>query len=571
MSDYMDYISEYKRWLELGNDEEKSELRELEDTQIKERFYTDLEFGTAGMRGIIRAGTNGMNERTVSRATLGLAQYIKNCGYEAASRGVVISYDSRFKSARFASLTACVLAQAGVKAILYDELRPVPLLSFGVKYFKAFAGVMITASHNPKEYNGYKVYGEDGAQLAPEAAAKVLNEINRLDYFNIPFANMDQAMAQGMIVLAGKELDDAYLAAILPLADRDVINKQADRLKLVYTPLHGSGLASVKRMFNALGFKKMELVNEQCSPDGSFPTVSTPNPENADALKMGIDLAGKTGAELVIGTDPDCDRMGAAVKSRSGEFITLTGNQLGCIMLEYRLRSLKNRGLLPKNGAVIKTIVSTELARAIADDYNVALVEVLTGFKFIGEKIKEYESTNEHTFIFGFEESFGYLEGTHARDKDAVVACMLLAETACDYDSKGMNLLEGLECIYKKYGYYTERTLSFTFEGIQGLKQIKSIMDRLDQAPPEKIGGLKVVALRDYNRSLRITGDKEERITLPKSNVLYCELENNCWFCARPSGTEPKLKLYIGAHGDNRENCQNIMERLVKDARTLIG
>lgn len=566
-----DYMTEYKRWLDFGDNDERLELKGLTEDQIKERFYTDLEFGTAGMRGIIRAGTNGMNYRTVSRATLGLAEYIKSCGPEAASRGVVISFDSRLKSAEFASLTARVLAQAGVKAILYDALRPVPLLSFGVRYFKAFAGVMITASHNPKEYNGYKVYGEDGAQLAPEAAAEVLKEINKLDYFSIPCADMEQALSQGMIVLAGKEVDDAYLAAILPLADMEIINKQSDKLKLIYTPLHGSGLSSVKNMFNALGFKNIELVPEQCIPDGSFPTVITPNPENAEALQMGIKLAKETGAELVIGTDPDCDRMGAAVKNEKGEFIPLTGNQLGCLMLEYRLRSLKNRGLLPKNGAVIKTIVSTELARAIAQSYNVELVEVLTGFKFIGEKIKEYEATNEHTFIFGFEESFGYLEGTHARDKDAVVACMLLSETACDYASQGMNLLEGLECIYKNYGYYSERTLSFTFEGIQGMQQIKDIMSKLTQAPPEHMGGLKVLALRDYDRSVRIIGDRKEKLTLPKSNVLYCELEQNCWFCARPSGTEPKLKLYIGARGSDRENCQNIMEMLLKDAQALIN
>lgn len=566
-----DYLTEYKRWLELGSAQERSELAGLDQSEIKERFYTELEFGTAGMRGIIRTGTNGMNERTVARATLGLAEFIKAHGEDAARRGVVISYDSRFKSREFAELTARVLAQAGVKAILYDALRPVPLLSFGVRYFKAFAGVMITASHNPKEYNGYKVYGGDGAQLAPEAANEVLSQINRLDYFNIPCAQMEDAQLRGLVIYVGKELDDAYLSFILPLADMNVIDKQAKKLKFIYTPLHGSGLNSVKSMFNALGFKNMQLVPEQCAPDGSFPTVSTPNPENADALQMGIRLADKTGAELVIGTDPDCDRMGAAVKGRNGEFITLTGNQLGCIMLEYRLRSLKSRGLLPKNGVVIKTIVSTELARAIANAYGVQLVEVLTGFKFIGEKIKEYERTNEHTFIFGFEESFGYLEGTHARDKDAVVACMLLAEAACDYASRGMSLLDGLEHLYEQYGYYAERTLSFTFEGVQGRQKIKDIMNRLENRPPEHIGGLKVLALRDYNRSVRLSGGMEEAILLPRSNVLYCELEKNCWFCARPSGTEPKLKLYLGAHGSSQACCQEIMQALLKDAQALIN
>lgn len=566
-----DYLTEYKRWLELGSAQERSELAGLDQSEIKERFYTELEFGTAGMRGIIRTGTNGMNERTVARATLGLAEFIKAHGEDAARRGVVISYDSRFKSREFAELTARVLAQAGVKAILYDALRPVPLLSFGVRYFKAFAGVMITASHNPKEYNGYKVYGGDGAQLAPEAANEVLSQINRLDYFNIPCAQMEDAQLKGLVITVGKELDDAYLSFILPLADMNVIDKQAEKLKFIYTPLHGSGLNSVKSMFNALGFKNMQLVPEQCAPDGSFPTVSTPNPENADALQMGIRLADKTGAELVIGTDPDCDRMGAAVKGRNGEFITLTGNQLGCIMLEYRLRSLKSRGLLPKNGVVIKTIVSTELARAIANAYGVQLVEVLTGFKFIGEKIKEYERTNEHIFIFGFEESFGYLEGTHARDKDAVVACMLLAEAACDYASRGMNLLDGLEHLYEQYGYYAERTLSFTFEGVQGRQKIKDIMNRLENRPPEHIGGLKVLALRDYNRSVRLSGGMEEAILLPRSNVLYCELEKNCWFCARPSGTEPKLKLYLGAHGSSQACCQEIMQALLKDAQALIN
>lgn len=545
------------------------ELKGLADKEIKERFYCELEFGTAGMRGIIRSGTNGMNERTVSRATLGLARYIKSCGSEAAGRGVVISYDSRLKSREFALLTAQVLAGAGVKAILYDALRPVPLLSFGVRYFHAFAGVMITASHNPKEYNGYKVYGEDGAQLAPEAASRVLAEISSLDYFDLPCMETEDAKRLNLIAMAGEDVDRAYLKEILPLADTCLLRKSARELKLIYTPLHGSGLAPVTAMFHALGFDQIRVVEAQRLPDGGFPTVITPNPENPDALSMGIELARQTGAELVIGTDPDCDRMGVAVKDKNGDFVTLTGNQLGCLMLEYRLRSLKSRGLLPENGAVVKTIVSTELARAIAKDYNVALEEVLTGFKFIGEKIKEYECTNEHTFIFGFEESFGYLEGTHARDKDAVVACMLLAETACDYASRGMSLLDGLELIWQKYGYYAERTLSYTFEGIEGIQKIKNIMNGLTRTPPRQIGGLKVLALRDYNRSLRFINEKQENIALPKSNVLYCELENGCWFCARPSGTEPKLKLYLGVKGSDISDSEHLLCLLEKSAQSL--
>ena len=497
----------WNNWLsqQLEDADLAEELQAMKgnEKKIEDCFYKELEFGTGGLRGVIGAGTNRMNIYTVAKATQGYADYL-NGNFQSPT--VAIAHDSRIKSDRFAEVAAEVLAANGIRVYTYPELMPTPALSFAVRRLGCSGGIVITASHNPKEYNGYKVYGGDGAQLAPEAANEVLSQINRLDYFNIPCAQMEDAQLRGLVIYVGKELDDAYLSFILPLADMNVIDKQAKKLKFIYTPLHGSGLNSVKSMFNALGFKNMQLVPEQCAPDGSFPTISTPNPENADALQMGIRLADKTGAELVIGTDPDCDRMGAAVKGRNGEFITLTGNQLGCIMLEYRLRSLKSRGLLPKNGVVIKTIVSTELARAIANAYGVQLVEVLTGFKFIGEKIKEYERTNEHTFIFGFEESFGYLEGTHARDKDAVVACMLLAEAACDYASRGMSFLDGLEHLYEQYGYYAERTLSFTFEGVQGRQKIKDIMNRLENRPPEHIGGLKVLALRDYNRSVRLSG-----------------------------------------------------------------
>jgi len=559
----MDYVKEYELWLEKVNEVDRQELLALDEKEKKESFYTSLEFGTAGMRGILRLGTNGMNDYTVGRATVGLAKYVVSCNKQ--SEGVVISYDSRIKSAEFARLTACILAAFGVTSYLYDELRPVPLLSFGVRHYKAFAGVMITASHNPKEYNGYKVYGEDGAQLSLEPAAAMLELINKESYFDIPVADFEASCKEGTIKVVGKELDDAYFDAVMPLMDMKVINACAD-LKIVYTPIHGSGCKPVCRAFELMGLKGVHLLESQRDPDGCFSTVKSPNPENIEALTLAIEKAREINADLVIGTDPDCDRMGVAVRNKQGEYVALTGNQTGCIMLESLLATMKANGSLPQNGAVIKTIVTSELVRAIASAYGAQTVEVLTGFKFIGEKIKQYEETGSNTYLFGFEESYGYLLGTHARDKDGVIASMLLAQTACRLAAEGKTLLDGLEDIYEKYGCYLEKTISFTLSGIEGMQKIKDTMDRLAKQSIESIGEQRVVAMRNYNTKERNEGGKITVMDLPKSNVLYYELENG-WACVRPSGTEPKLKVYIGVKGA----CINCAKKALADAEAALN
>lgn len=568
----MDYKTEYQKWLDNVSNEERAELIALDEDQIKERFFAPLDFGTAGMRGILRLGINGMNPYTVARATQGLALYIKSEGQCCCDQGVVISYDSRINSALFAKIAAQVLAANNIKVYLYDALRPVPLLSFGVRFYKAFAGIMITASHNPKEYNGYKVYGPDGAQLSLEPAQQVLNYINALDYFNNPLADFEKAASEGLIELVGKDVDDAYLKEILALvSNHELINSQADSLKIVYTPLHGTGLVPIMNMYKALGLSKVELVKAQTEPDGAFPTTASPNPENLEALTLGIEQAKASGASLVIGTDRDCDRLGVAVKDNNGEFIGLSGNQLGCLMLDYLLSQKQAKGTLPANGVAIKTIVSTEMARAIAQHYGVELVEVLTGFKFIGEKIKEYEAAKNHTFLFGFEESHGYLQGTHARDKDGVVASMLISETAAYYQSRGMTLYQGLQELFQKYGYYLEQTISYTFDGLAGMEKIKDIMSAFRSNCPDTIGGIKVLAMRDYQAGTRYScNGTTNSMDLPKSNVIYYELDKNCWACIRPSGTEPKLKLYIGSKAETQEAAAYILTHLKTDLESFI-
>ncbi len=564
----MDYKKEYELWLENVTESEKAELEALSETDKKESFYTWLEFGTAGMRGILRLGTNGMNHYTVGRATVGLAKYIVDCKKE--QEGVVISYDSRNMSAEFASLTACILAHFNIKSYLYDALRPVPLLSFGVRHYKAFAGVMITASHNPKEYNGYKVYGSDGAQLSLEPAAAMLELINKESYFDIPKADFDSACAAGIINVVGKELDDAYFEAVMPLIDKNVIAACAD-LKIVYTPIHGSGCKPVCRAFELMGLKGVELLTSQAEPDGNFSTVKSPNPENIEALTLAIEKARQINADLVIGTDPDCDRMGVAVRNKQGEYVALTGNQTGCIMLESLLATKKENGSLPDNGAVIKTIVTSEMVRAIASNYGAETVEVLTGFKFIGEKIKQYEETGSNTYLFGFEESYGYLLGTHARDKDGVIASMLLAQTACRLAAEGKTLLDGLDDIYQKYGCYLEKTLSFTLSGIEGMQKIKDTMARLAKENITAVGDSKVIAKRNYNTSQREQDGEITPILLPKSNVLYYELENHGWACVRPSGTEPKLKVYLGVKGCSKEDAKARLASTEKALVEIVG
>ena len=565
----MDYKREYERWVENVTPQQKRELLSLSEQEKKERFYAELEFGTAGMRGILRLGSNGMNEYTVGRATLGLAGYV--CACKKQQDGVAISYDSRHRSREFACLAARILAYHGVHSYLCSELRPVPLLSFAVRHYHAFAGIMITASHNPKEYNGYKVYGQDGAQLSLEPAADMLSRIEKESYFGIKSMDFDTAVSRGLIQLVGEDLDDAYFEAVLPLIDKKTIAACRD-IKIVYTPIHGSGCKPVCRAFKELGLTGVQLLEAQAQPDGDFSTVKSPNPENIEALSMAIDYAQKTGARLVAGTDPDCDRVGVAVRDKNGDYVPLTGNQLGCVLLDGLLRAKKEAGTLPKNGVFIKTIVTSELARAVAQSYGVETVEVLTGFKFIGEKIKEYEQTGEHTYLFGFEESYGYLVGTHARDKDGVVTCMLLAQTACGLAAQGKTLLDGLEDIYARLGYWKEKTISFTLSGMEGIARIKDTMTRLCSERIESFGSRRVKALRNYNTGVRtdLCNNSESLLDLPKSNVLYYELEGG-WACVRPSGTEPKLKVYLAVKGQNAAEAQRALEELEKSVRAVVG
>lgn len=564
----MDVQTEYQLWLDNVTAEERAELEGLPMQECKERFYSALEFGTAGMRGILRVGCNGMNSYTVGRATLGLARYMLK--ESAQTQGVVVSFDSRHKSTEFAHLTAQILAHFGIQVYLCDGLRPVPLLSFAVRYYKAFAGVMVTASHNPKEYNGYKVYGADGAQLSLAPAQAMLQIIEQESYFNIPCADFDQAVANGKIRIVGKELDDAYMAAVLPQIN-GIGEIPCRDIKIVYTPIHGSGCKPVMRAFNEMGLTGVELLDSQAAPDGDFPTVISPNPENMETLSLAIARAKQTGAQLVIGTDPDCDRMGVAVRNAAGQFIPLTGNQAGCLMLYGLLEARKKLGLLPSNGVVIKTIVTSELVRPIAAAYGAQTVEVLTGFKFIGEKIKEYEETGQYEYLFGFEESFGYLLGTHARDKDGVVACMLLARTACDLAAQGKTLLDGLEDIYARFGCYLEKTLSFTLSGMDGMQKISGTMARLAEEKIDAFGDNSVLAMRNYNSSVRtLQNGTITPITLPKSNVLYYELDNG-WACVRPSGTEPKLKVYMGVSGQCKTCAQAALDALEAAVCSVVG
>ena len=568
----MDFMKEYEFWSTDPYFDEgtRKELIAIKDDvkEIEDRFYRDLEFGTAGLRGVLGAGTNRMNVYTVAKASEGLSKYILSEGEEAVKRGVVISYDSRHFSPEFAQITAQVLAANGIPSRLSDELRPVPVLSYSVRYFKAFAGVMITASHNPSKYNGYKVYGEDGGQVPPEAADAVLSNIEAIsDIRTIKMMDIEEAKAKGLVTSFGPEIDEAFTNMLTKLVvDQEAINKQAD-MSIVYTPLHGSGNKPVRRILEAVGFKNIHIVKEQELPDGSFPTVSLPNPENPEALSMAIELAKKTDASLVFGTDPDSDRIGAAAKVvENGEvkYKCFSGNQMGLMLLDYILDSKKKLGTLPDKSFAVTTIVSSKLVKSICDYYGVELQETLTGFKFIGERIKLDDEFGDKHFQFGFEESYGYLSGVDVRDKDAVVAAMLICNMAAASFEKGETLADRLDHLYEKYGYGVEQTISCTLEGKEGIEKIGNCMVELRKELTEcknlaeaknLLGGASVVAVRDYKESKRYvftdSGVDVEEITLPKSNVLLYELGGNKgidWACARPSGTEPKLKIYMGVY-----------------------
>ncbi len=595
----MSYMDTYRFWSEdpFFDADTRAELAAIKDDnkEIEDRFYKDLEFGTAGFRGVLGAGTNRMNIYTVAKASAGLSEYIISCGKEAMERGVVICYDSRHFSPEFAEITARTLAAYGIRVRLSDELRPVPLCSYSVRYYKAFAGVMITASHNPSKYNGYKVYGEDGGQVPPEAADVILKSIESItDIRTVKILSMEDAMATGLVEKYGEEVDKAYTEMLTKLViDQDSINRQAD-MSIVYTPLHGSGNKPVRRILDRVGFKNIHIVKEQELPDGSFPTVSVPNPENPEALSMAIELAKKTDASLVFGTDPDSDRIGVAARTTVNGEVTykcFTGNQMGLLLLDYVLDSKKRLGTLPENSFAVTTIVSTKLASSVCKAFGVELQETLTGFKFIGERIKIDDEFGDKHFQFGFEESYGYLSGVDVRDKDAVVAAMLICGMAAQSFDMGETLVDRLERVYAKYGYGFENTESFTLEGKEGIEKIASSMvsmreelgaaKNLEDAS-KLIGGPSVVAVRDYQNSLRYEftadGVKTTPITLPKSNVLLYELGGDKgidWACARPSGTEPKLKVYFGVYDSDRNTAEKrlaeIESQMSKFVRGKLG
>ena len=573
----MDYIQEYKRWLDNADAETVAELKAIENdaNEIKERFYKNLEFGTAGLRGIIGAGSNRMNSYVVGQATQGLANQLIKTNPDADEISVAIAYDSRIKSDEFAKVSAAILAANGIKVYLFEELKPVPELSFTVRYKKTTAGIVITASHNPAKYNGYKVYGADGAQLNPELAAIVLDEIGKTDMFkDVKTCDFDKAVADGKIVMIGDDVESAYLDCVAAQSiNSDLIREKGDSLTFVYTPFHGSGNKPVRKILKRMGFDNVVVVKEQELPDGRFPTVKSPNPENKEGFTIAIEYAKKCGADLIIGTDPDADRVGIIVKNKNGEYNTYTGNQVGAMLTEYILSSLKSRGELADDAYVVKTIVTTNLTKAICDNYGVEMKEVLTGFKFIGEKIKESEETGKGTYIFGFEESYGYLKGTYARDKDAVVATMLIAEMTLWCKENGSSLAEFMDGIYAKYGRYIEYVESVVMESIDGSEKIAAIMDKLRTDTPTSIGGKKVMAVRDYETSIRteIKSGTTEEILLPKSNVIYLELEDGNNFIVRPSGTEPKIKLYCLLRGKDSAAAEDLLAKVKDDIKKIVA
>ena len=571
----MDYQKEYQRWLRMADADTVAELNAIADdeTEIKDRFYRTLEFGTAGLRGVLGAGANRMNTYVVGQATQGLANQLLSTNPSGTLR-VAIAYDSRHQSDVFAKEAAIILAANGITAYLFDELKPVPELSFAVRHIGATAGIAVTASHNPAKYNGYKVYGADGAQLNPALAAIVLSEIEKTDMFtDVKKCDFDQAVRDGKIVMMGDDVEDAYLDEVQKQCiNPELAKEKGNRLKFVYTPFHGAGNKPVRKILKRVGFDNVVVVKEQELPDGDFPTVASPNPENKEGFALAIGYAKECGADLIVGTDPDSDRVGILVKDENGEYVSFTGNQVGALLTEYILSSLKERGRLPKDGYVVKTIVTTNIIAAMCRAYGVEMKEVLTGFKFIGEKIKESEETGIGTYLFGFEESYGYLKGTYARDKDAVVAVMLIAEMALYYQEKGSSIFEQMERIYQKYGYYKEQVESVTMEGMEGLDRIAGIMEDIRNNPPASIAEKKVIAVRDYQTSLRtdLATGKQEKILLPTSNVIYLELEDDNNFIIRPSGTEPKIKLYCLLKGKTRQEAEQLCDLVKTDIEALV-
>ena len=561
----MGYKEKYKEWLEspFFDTETKNELRKIQndERQIEDRFYKDLEFGTAGLRGIIGNGTNRMNKYTVRKATQGLANFIrKENGQE---NGVIIAYDSRNFSKEFSDVAALCLNANGIKTYVFEELRPVPELSYAVRKLGAIAGIMITASHNPSNYNGYKVYWEDGAQITSPKDKLIIEEVNNISgYDKVKTINKKEAKKLGLYNTIGKEIDDLYIEELKKQLQNPDIIKEEKELSIVYTPLHGTGNIPVQRILKEIGFENVNVVSEQEMPNGNFPTVSYPNPEDKNAFKLALELAKEKNAEIVLATDPDADRLGVYAKdSETGEYKAFTGNMSALLIAEYILSEKYKKGTLSKNGVIIKSIVSSIMAKEIAKEYKLKLIEVLTGFKYIGEKIKEFELSNEYTYEFGYEESYGCLVGTHCRDKDAIVAVMLLCEAAAYYKKQGLTLWDKMVKMYEKYGFYREEAISITLEGVDGVDKINEIMNNLRQNPPKKFVNYEVQKIRDYKlgKVIDLKTGKEGNTNLPISNVLYYELNNDAWICIRPSGTEPKIKYYIGVKG----NCMKDAERRI--------
>lgn len=572
----MEYLKKYEEWCndEIFDNETKEELLGIKDNdnEIKERFYKDLEFGTAGLRGIIGAGTNRMNKYTVTKATQGLANYILKQGGQ--DKGVVIAFDSRRMSPEFSNEAALCLNANGIKTYIFESLRPTPELSFSVRKLGCIAGIVITASHNPPEYNGYKVYWEDGAQIVSPKDKEIITEVNNVtDYKEIKTISKVKAVEKGLYNVIGEEIDNEYINELKKLVlNKDVISKVQKDLKIVYTPLHGTGNIPVKRILRELGFENVYVVPEQELPDGDFPTVNYPNPEDAKAFELALKLAKSIDADIVLATDPDADRLGVYAKdSKTGEYKSFTGNMSGLLIAEYELSQKKEKGILPRNGALIKTIVSSNMADAIAKEYDICLIEVLTGFKYIGEQIKLFEQNHNFEYLFGFEESYGCLIGTHARDKDAIVAVMALCEAAAYYKSKGVTLWDQMINIYEKYGYYKEGLVSITMKGIEGAEKIKSMLEDFRKNPLKEISNYRVEAMRDYNtgKIFNYIDGKEYSTNLPKSNVLYYDLEDSAWCCVRPSGTEPKIKFYIGVKGNNDKDAEIKLQELKEEIYKL--
>ena len=573
----MGYKEEYAFWLEDSyfDQETKDELLAIKDneTEIEDRFYKELEFGTGGLRGVIGAGTNRMNIYTVRKATQGLANYIKKQGGQ--EKGVAIAYDSRRMSPEFADVAALCLAANGIKAYVFDALRPTPELSFALRTLKCISGIVITASHNPPEYNGYKCYWEDGAQVTAPRDKEIITEVqNVTDYHEVLTMEKDAAVAAGLYQVIGKEIDDAYMVELKKqIIHPEIIKEVADDIKIVYSPFNGTGNVPVRRVLSELGFKNVFVVPEQEMPDPNFTTLDYPNPEDPKAFTLALKLAKEKNADIILATDPDADRLGIyALDTKTGEYVPFTGNMSGMLIAEYILRERTATGTMPENPALVSTIVTTNMAKAIADDYNVKFIEVLTGFKYIGEQIKFFEQSGSNNYVFGLEESYGCLAGTHARDKDAVVAVMCLCEMASWCKKNGLTVWDQMINLYNKYGYYKETQYAITMKGIEGANQIAAIMDNLRNNPPKNFGDLKVKEFRDYKsgETLDIATGTKGSTGLPSSNVLYFELENDSWCCARPSGTEPKIKFYMSVKGSSLEDSKAKVEKLTEDLKAYI-